>query len=58
MRHPVAPKRKPPAPSPKPFQGKGGFDLMRGPEIRTRPATLKPPFIPGTGMGVGMSKPL
>lgn len=58
MRVGVQAKRKPTAKAPEPFRAKDGFDLMGGRKIVTRPATLKPPYVPGTGMGVGMSKPL
>lgn len=37
------------------FKGKNGYDLMHGPQISTIRNNIKPPFIPGTGMGMGMS---
>lgn len=54
----MAAKRTKSVRTPKSFTGKNGFDIMRGRVPRTRPSTLKPPYIPGTGMGVGMSEPL
>jgi len=41
-------------PQPLKFTNKNGADLMGGPKVVTRTSTLKPPFIPGTGMGLGI----
>lgn len=41
-------------PKPLKFTDKNGYDLMGGMKVVTHPATLKAPFVPGTGMGLGM----
>lgn len=56
MAKPKKPVGRPPD-VPDPFKGKNGYDLMAGPKVFTRPTNIKPPLIPGTGMGMGMSYP-
>lgn len=54
----MASKRSKPVKKSDPFKCKDGYDLMGGAKITGHAAIIKPPMVPGTGMNMGMSRPL